>query len=104
MIKYNKLVRDKIPDILRSEGEKCTTKIIGEEEFIKRLDGKLYEEITEYFDSKDVEELVDIMEVIYAIAKAKGYSATALDKLRKEKCNNKGGFNRRVVLLEVDDK
>ncbi|MDD6645207.1 MAG: nucleoside triphosphate pyrophosphohydrolase [Oscillospiraceae bacterium] len=98
---YNKLVRDKIPKIIESSGNTCKTRILSDEEYIEMLDKKLNEECAEYQADKNIEELADMLEVIYAIAKAKGTSIEELEKVRLEKAENRGGFDEKILLIET---
>lgn len=103
VIKYNKLVRDKIPEIIEKDGKTCSTTILSDEDYISMLNAKLDEELKEYHRDDNLEELADLMEVIYAIAKAKGYSESDLDKIRKEKALKRGSFNNKILLIEVNE-
>ena len=94
---YNKLVRDKIPKIIESSGNTCTTHILSDEEYIDMLDKKLNEECAEYQADKNIEELADM----YAIAKAKGTSIEELEKVRLEKAEKRGGFDEKILLIET---
>ena len=98
---YNKLVRDKIPKIIETSGNTCTTRILSDDEYIEMLDKKLNEECAEYHADKNIEELADMLEVIYAIAKAKGTSIEELEKVRLEKAENRGGFDEKILLIET---
>ena len=100
---YNKLVRDKIPEIISSSGKKANCRILSKDEFITELDRKLDEECAEYQCDKNIEELADILEVIYAIAEARGYSAAELERVRLEKSEKRGGFSQRIFLENVED-
>lgn len=100
---YNKLVRDKIPEIIESDGKTCTMKILSDEQYIKMLDEKLNEELAEYQESKDIEELADMLEVMYAIATARGYSQQQLEAIRKQKADKRGGFEKKILLRNVKD-
>lgn len=71
---HNKLVRDKIPEIIEKAGKTAYTHILSEEEYIAELDKKLGEEFAEYQADKNVEELADMLEVMYAIVEVRGYS------------------------------
>ena len=73
-ITYNKLVRDRIPEIIEKSGNKCIIEILSNEEYIEMLDKKLDEELAEYHKVENIEELADLLEVIYACAQARGYS------------------------------
>ncbi len=103
VIKYNKLVRDKIPEIIEKDGKTCSTTILSDEDYISMLNAKLDEELKEYHSDDNLEELADLMEVIYAIAKAKGYLESDLDKIRKEKALKRGSFNNKILLIEVNE-
>ncbi|WMJ23199.1 nucleoside triphosphate pyrophosphohydrolase [Paludicola sp. MB14-C6] len=98
---YNKLVRDKIPEIIEADGKTCTTEFLSDEKYIEMLDEKLNEELAEYQESKDIEELVDMLEVMYAIATARGYSQEQFEAIRKQKADKRGGFEKKILLLEV---
>ena len=98
---YNKLVRDKIPEIIKNSGKKAITTVLNEEEYLTELDRKLNEECAEYQQDKSIEELADMLEVIYAITVARGYSVGELEQVRREKAEKRGGFNGRIFLKEV---
>ena len=98
---YNKLVRDKIPEIIKNSGKKAITTVLNQEEYLTELDRKLNEECAEYQQDKSIEELADMLEVIYAITVARGYSVGELEQVRREKAENRGGFNDRIILKEV---
>ena len=100
---YNKLVRDKIPDIIRDKGEIANTKKLNDTEFFDTLNHKLKEEVDEYFEDYSVEELTDIVEVIYAIARHRGLSINDFEKIRKKKLDERGGFEDRVLLIGVEE-
>ena len=87
--KYNKLVRDKIPEIIEASGKICKTEILSDDEYLKMIDAKLDEELEEYHRDQNLEELADLLEVLYAATKARGYSLEDLEKMRKYKCENK---------------
>lgn len=99
--KYNKLVRDKIPDIIRSKGDLPKTQILDDEAYLAALNCKLGEEVTEYLESYSVEELADIMEVILALVSYNGVSVPEFEQIRLNKLKERGGFGRRIALLEV---
>ena len=100
---YNKLVRDKIPEIIRSCGKTCITATLSDEDYLRMLDEKLDEELAEYQQSKSLEELADLLEVIAATAKARGYSWEELMQVRDKKRIERGGFEDRILLLDVKD-
>ena len=103
-ISYNKLVRDRIPEIIEQSGKSCTTAIISDEEYLKMIDAKLDEELAEYHKDQNIEELADLMEVIYAAAKARGYSLEELEQVRAAKAEKRGAFDKRILLKEVIEK
>lgn len=102
--KYNKLVRDKIPQIIETQGNHCRTRILEPEEYLPRVDAKLDEELAEYHAGPCLEELADLLEVIYAAAEARGYSRQALEQARAEKEEKRGAFRDRILLLEVENR
>jgi predicted house-cleaning noncanonical NTP pyrophosphatase (MazG superfamily) len=104
---YNKLVRDLIPDIIQNAGKSCTIRIISGEERVHALHEKLEEEINEYraadTHEQAKEELADILEVIKALAEAQHSSMEEIEAIRKRKEEERGGFERGIVLLEVQE-
>ena len=102
-IVYNKLVRDKIPEIIETSGKICETEILSNEEYLLMLDKKLDEELAEYHQEHSIEELADLLEVLHATAKARGYSIEKLEQVRIEKQKARGGFNKRILLKSVTE-
>ncbi len=100
---HNKLVRDRIPEIIKSSGKTVITNILPEDKYLEALDRKLNEECAEYQDSKDIEELADILEVVLAIAEARGCPLEKPERVRKEKADKRGGFKDRIYLERVDE-
>ena len=98
---YNKLVRDNIPEIIEASGKTCETEILSDEEYLQMIDKKLDEELAEYHQDHSIEELADLLEVLYATAKARGYSIEELEHVRVEKQKVRGGFNKRILLKTV---
>ena len=98
---YNKLVRDRIPAIITESGKSCTTRILEDGEYLGYLDEKLNEELAEYQQSKSLEELADLMEVIRAVVKARGFSLEELEAIRSQKAAQRGGFEEKIFLMEV---
>lgn len=101
---YDKLVRDKVSEIIEASGKTCETEILSDEEYLQMLDKKLDEELAEYHQEQNIEELADLLEVLYATAKAKGYSIEELDHVRIEKRKARGGFDKKILLKFVDNK
>lgn len=102
VIVYNKLVRDRIPEIIENDGKTCRIEILTDEEYIKKVDAKLDEELAEYHKDHNIEELADLMEVIYAAAIARGYSVEELEAVRKKKLQKRGAFVKKILLKEVN--
>ena len=101
--KYNKLVRDRIPEIIEASGKTCTTEILSAEAYLRMLDTKMDEELAEYHRDQNIEELADLLEVIRAAAAARGYSLDDLERIRAEKAEKRGGFEKRILLVEVQE-
>ena len=99
--KYNKLVRDRIPEIIETSGNTCVTEILSDEDYLRMLDAKLDEELAEYHSDQNIEELADLMEVIRACAVARGYTVEELEQVRVEKAAKRGGFEKKILLKEV---
>lgn len=98
---YNKLVRDKIPEIIEKDGKACETRILTDEDYIELVDKKLDEELAEYHKDQNLEELADLLEVIYAAAIARGYSISELEALRRSKADKRGAFKKKILLEKV---
>ena len=98
---YNKLVRDKIPEIIEVSGKTCETEILSDEDYLQMLDKKLDEELAEYHQEQNLEELANLLEVLYATAKARGYSIEELEQVRNEKKKARGGFDEKILLKSV---
>ncbi|MEV4436717.1 nucleoside triphosphate pyrophosphohydrolase [Streptomyces sp. NPDC049585] len=95
-----KLVRDRIPEIIRAEGREPITYVASPIEYRRRLREKLTEEVAEFLSADDAAapgELADILEVVRALATNLGIDAEALEELRRAKYWERGGFTRRIV-------
>ncbi len=101
---YDKLVRDKIPEIIEKSGNKCVIDILNDQEYLKKLDEKINEELLEFREEYSLEELCDLLEVLYAIAKVKGYSLEEIEKMRLKKNEERGAFDKKILLKEVTEK
>ena len=95
---YNKLVRDKIPEIIKEDGKNCDTIIVSGDEKKQLLRAKLMEEVNEYLEDDNLEELADVMEVLFGLAHELGFSEEDLLKKREEKLRARGGFKEGIVL------
>jgi predicted house-cleaning noncanonical NTP pyrophosphatase (MazG superfamily) len=102
LIKYNKAIRDKIPEIIKSSGKNCNVKVLDDDVFLAEMEKKLVEELHEYQESKDVEELADILEVIYRISELKGTNPDTLDEIRRDKAEKRGKFDDNLFLIDAD--
>lgn len=98
---YNKLVRDLVPEIIEKSGKRCVCETLSQEQYIVMLDAKLNEELAEYQQSKSLEELADLLEVMGAVVHARGYTWSQLTETRKKKLSERGGFEKRILLKEV---
>lgn len=98
---YCKLVRDKIPQLIKKSGKKPIIDTLDDEEFEVFLERKLDEEVEEYHKSKEAEELADILEVLITLAKLKGLSFADLMDLQVKKAVKKGSFTKKILLKAV---
>ena len=104
MKEYNKLIRDKIPEIIANDNnKKAITKVLTDEEYKIELDKKLQEELKEYLEGDNVEELADLTEVIYAILDYKKTSIEEFEKIRLNKVEKRGAFKQKLFLEKVLD-
>ncbi len=98
---YNKLVRDKIPEIINSDSRVAITRKLDDAEYLNELNKKLQEEVKEYLEDNNVEELADIVEVIYGILNSKNVSIEEFEIIRKNKVDKRGAFNKKIFLEKV---
>lgn len=99
---FNKIVRDKIPEIIQSEGRSVAIKNLSDQEALEYLKRKLREEVDEFIASHSLEELADIAEVLRALASALGSSVARVERIRKQKRQRNGGFGKRILLLSAE--
>ena len=100
---YNKLVRDKIPEIIEKDNCRPNTRILDEVEYKKELDKKLLEEVNEYLKDDNLEEIADVLEVIYAILDSKKATKEEVEKIRISKKEKRGSFEKRIFLENVEE-
>ena len=101
MIKYHKAIRDKIPEIIEKDGYTCNVEALSDEKFLVEIEKKLSEELVEYQKDRKPEELADILEVIYRIAKLRGISKEELEEIRIKKAEKRGGFDKNLFLIDT---
>ncbi|MCX6751095.1 MAG: nucleoside triphosphate pyrophosphohydrolase [Candidatus Pacearchaeota archaeon] len=102
-MKYNKLVRDKIPNIIKEDGKNPISHIAEDEEYWEKLKEKLTEEVNEFLKESNEEEIADIIEVINAICRFRKFDKNKLDYIKKQKAEKRGRFDNKIILDEVKD-
>lgn len=100
-MQYQKLVRDRIAKIIEHQGKKPITHVANEQEYYLKLKEKLQEEVKEYIETDNIEELGDLLEVIYAICDLKNITREQLENLRRKKNLERGKFLSRIILDEI---
>jgi predicted house-cleaning noncanonical NTP pyrophosphatase (MazG superfamily) len=104
---YNKLVRDRIPEVIEATGKRFTTRVLDEKEYIEELKKKSFEELQEYVETENkedaIEELADVLEILHALAEYHGSSIEEVEEVRKRKAAKRGGFKEKIYLIEVED-
>ena len=100
---YHKLVRDRIPEIIEADGKICVCETLADEDYMHLLDQKLNEELAEYQESKSLEELADLLEVMQAVVRARGWTLEDLERVRADKAAKRGGFEKKILLKEVQE-
>ena len=100
---YNKLIRDKIPEIIENDHQTGDIEILSDEKYLEMVDAKLDEELAEYHADKNLEELADLLEVLYAATIARGYTIDELESLRLKKREKRGGFDKKILLKSVTE-
>ena len=101
-MEYNKLIRDKIPEIIESKGGKAQIRVLTDEEYPLYLEAKLDEEVGEYHRDHTAEELADILEVVYALADSIGCSKEELLEIYQRKHDARGGFEKKLLLISTE--
>lgn len=102
MKKYDKLVRDKIPEIIEKGGGKCKYHFADDDEYDIKLSNKLLEEVNEFIENPSIHEMIDILETLESIRKKYRYTITELKELKAIKLNERGGFNKKIILDNVE--
>ena len=97
----HKVIRDKIPEIVKKSGKKCNITILSDDRFLMEIENKLLEEVNEYLENKSESELADILEVIYRIAELRGLKQLDLEKIRKDKALTHGTFSKNYFLIDT---
>lgn len=104
---YNKLVRDNIPQVIEKTNKQFSTRVLSKEEYMVEVKKKLNEELEEYQEAttneEAVEELADILELIHAAVRIHGATVEQLEEVRRAKAEKRGGFEKRIFLIEVED-
>jgi len=98
-----KLVRDKIPDIIEEDGKECKYHVANYDEYKSRLYEKMREELDEFINTPCYEEAADMYEVFSSICALHGMSMAQVKYSAIVKCKERGGFNDRIVLEEVNE-
>ncbi len=99
---YNKLVRDKITNIIEAEGRIVKYRILDNNEYKQELNKKLQEEVKEYLEDNNIEELADIVEVIYGILNSMNVSIQEFEEVRINKQERRGAFEKKIYLEETE--
>ncbi len=100
-MKYNKLVRDKIPEIIKSNGSVPIIHTASSEEYQQKLKAKLQEEVNEFIEDSNEEELADILEVVYTLCDLYNFDKDKLEQLRIDKAKKRGRFKDKIILDET---
>lgn len=100
---HNKLVRDKIPQIIEQSGKSCVTRILSDEEYAAALNAKLQEELNEYLADGSMEELADLLEVMMAASAVRGHDFSEVEAIRQDKAEKRGRFKDRIYLESVTE-
>ena len=98
---YDKLVRDRIPEIIEASGKKCDIEVVSDDVALDYLYKKLGEEVNELLTDKNLDEIADVMEVLFAIGKKYGYSEDEVLSRRNNKKDARGGFEDNLILKKT---
>jgi predicted house-cleaning noncanonical NTP pyrophosphatase (MazG superfamily) len=100
---YNKLVRDRIPEIIEQDGKRAAFRYLEEDEVITQLFNKLSEETAELQDAQNVEEVADVIEVLFAIAQRYGHDEQQTLERVHHKRQQRGSFQKGIFLEQVEE-
>lgn len=104
LYKYNKLVRDKIVENIQKKGHNATYSVLEEKQYFEELDKKLIEEVNEFIEAHNEEEMADIMEVIETIIIQRGMSLKKIEEIKQKKREKAGSFDSKIYLISVEEK
>lgn len=99
-MRYDKLVRDNIPEIIRAKGTEPIIHVASEAEYGAKLKEKLLEEVGEFNEAESQEEVADVLEVIDAIMEFKGFKKEEVEAIKAKKAQERGAFKNRIILEE----
>ena len=99
---YNKLIRDRIPEIIAANGKTAQIRVLSDEEYASVLERKLTEEVSEYLETKEPMELADVLEVVEALAENAGVSFNELSAMKAAKQRRNGAFRKKLFLESVE--
>lgn len=99
-MKYNKLVRDKIPEIIKQKGGTPITHIADDSEYWQKLKQKLREEVAEFIEAESAEELADVLEVLEAVSEHKKFDPSEITGIKNKKAKERGKFKNKIILDE----
>jgi len=100
-MRHDKLVRDLIPQLIEADGHDAVTRVLEHDEFFNALKNKLREEVEEYIETEDIEELADVIEIIRALLEMQATNYDELEQIRFKKLQDKGGFIEKIYLEEI---
>ena len=101
---YNKLVRDKVMKNIQAKGHNAMYRVLNEEEYLEELDKKLLEEVNEFIETHNEEEMADVLEVIEANINQRGMSIQKINEIKEQKKQKNGGFDHKIFLISVEEK
>ena len=104
LVKYDKLIRDRVPEIISNSGAKYKTHIANDDEYWEKLRTKLSEKVEEFLKDPSVDELADIVEIVHAIADFKFGGSGNVNDVKMVKFRERGGFEKRLILDETDNR
>ena len=100
---FNKLIRDNIIEKIKDEGRTPNYRILENDEFAVKLNQKLLEEVNEFIESNAIEELADVFEIMLKIMEINNTNFDEVEKVRKKKKCENGGFEKRICLIDITE-